>query len=47
MEASAEEDERISIEAVPLDALDDAIERCKDAKSLVGLLLLRSRLGAD
>jgi 8-oxo-dGTP pyrophosphatase MutT (NUDIX family) len=46
-EATAEEDERISIEAVPLGALDDAIERCKDAKSLVGLLLLRSRLAAD
>jgi ADP-ribose pyrophosphatase len=46
-EASAEEDERISIETIPLSELDGAIERCKDAKSLVGLLLLRSRLAAD
>jgi ADP-ribose pyrophosphatase len=40
----AEEEERISVEAVPLARIDDAIERCKDAKSLVGLLLLQSRL---
>jgi 8-oxo-dGTP pyrophosphatase MutT (NUDIX family) len=46
-EASAEENERISIEAIPLDELDGAIEGCKDAQSLVGLLLLRSRLAAD
>ena len=44
-EALAEEDERIRVEAVPLAEIDAAIERCRDAKSLVGLLLLRSRLG--
>ena len=42
--AAAEEDERIEIEAVPLDRLDEAIERCHDAKSLVGLLVLRARI---
>lgn len=39
--AGAEEEERIRVEAIPLAAIDDAIERCRDAKSLVGLLLLR------
>jgi ADP-ribose pyrophosphatase len=38
-----EEDERIEIVAWPLDRLDEAISACEDAKSLVGLLLLRSR----
>jgi 8-oxo-dGTP pyrophosphatase MutT (NUDIX family) len=42
--AEAEEDERIRVKAVPLADLDGAIERCRDAKSLVGLLLLRRRL---
>ena len=40
----AEEDERIEIVAWPLDRLDDAIGECEDAKSLIGLLLLRARL---
>jgi ADP-ribose pyrophosphatase len=40
------DDERIEIEAVPLGRLDEAIDRCSDAKTLVGLLLLRRRLGA-
>lgn len=43
-EAHAEEDERISIEGVPLADLDRAIDRCRDAKTLVGLLLLRERM---
>ncbi len=43
-EARAEEEERIEIETVPLDRIDDAIARCRDAKSLVGLLLLARRL---
>jgi ADP-ribose pyrophosphatase len=38
-----EEDERIEVVAWPLHRLDDAIAVCEDAKSLVGLLLLRSR----
>jgi ADP-ribose pyrophosphatase len=38
-----EEDERIEIVAWPLRRLDDAIDACEDAKSLVGLLLLRAR----
>jgi len=42
--SEAEEEERIRIEPVPLARIGDAIERCKDAKSLVGLLLLDARL---
>lgn len=38
-----EEDERIEVVAWPLARLDDAIAACSDAKSLVGLLLLRIR----
>jgi 8-oxo-dGTP pyrophosphatase MutT (NUDIX family) len=40
-----EEDERIEIVAWPLRRLDEAIAACTDAKSLVGLLLLRVRRG--
>ena len=45
-EAEAEADDSESIEVVewPLDDLDGAIEQCHDAKSLVGLLILRDRL---
>jgi len=39
----AEEDERIEIVPWPLDRLDDAIAQCEDAKSLIGLMLLRMR----
>jgi 8-oxo-dGTP pyrophosphatase MutT (NUDIX family) len=35
------EGERIEIVEVPLDELDEVIEACSDAKSLVGLLLFR------
>jgi 8-oxo-dGTP pyrophosphatase MutT (NUDIX family) len=38
-----EEDERIEVVAWPLARLDEAIAACEDAKSLVGLLLLRAR----
>jgi 8-oxo-dGTP pyrophosphatase MutT (NUDIX family) len=38
-----DEDERIEIVPWPLDRLDDAIAVCHDAKSLIGLLLLRLR----
>lgn len=38
-----EEDERISVVPWPLDRLDEAIAECEDAKSLIGLLLLRAR----
>jgi ADP-ribose pyrophosphatase len=37
------EGERIEIVEVPLDELDEAIEACFDAKSLVGLLLFREQ----
>lgn len=42
--AEADENERIEIEAVPLADLDALIERVVDAKTLIGLMLLRSRL---
>lgn len=40
-----EEDERIELVPWPLERLDDAIAACEDAKTLVGLLLLRRRRG--
>jgi 8-oxo-dGTP pyrophosphatase MutT (NUDIX family) len=40
--AESDENERIEIEPVPLDRVDDAIERCRDAKTLVGLLWFRA-----
>ena len=43
-EAEPEENERIEIEAVPLADLDTLIERVEDGKTLVGLMLLRTRL---
>lgn len=45
-EASADENERIAIEPWPLAKLDELIAECRDSKSLVGLLMLRARLGA-
>jgi ADP-ribose pyrophosphatase len=39
------EDERIDIEPRPLAELDAVIGECRDAKTLIGLLLLRDRLG--
>lgn len=41
--AHAEEDERIEVVPWPLERLDEAIARCEDAKSLVGLLWLARR----
>lgn len=38
-----DEDERIEIVPWPLHRLDDAIAECTDAKSLIGLMLLRAR----
>ena len=35
-------EERIEVVEIPLDRLDDAIHRCKDAKSLIGLLMLKA-----
>jgi ADP-ribose pyrophosphatase len=43
-EAEADENERIEVEAVPLADLDVLIERVVDGKTLVGLMLLRTRL---
>lgn len=42
--AEADEDERIEIVAVPLADLDETIRECRDAKTLIGLLWLRSFL---
>jgi ADP-ribose pyrophosphatase len=42
VEAQPSEGERIEVLEVPLDELDEAIEACSDAKSLVGLLLFRA-----
>ena len=40
--AEAGENERIEIETVPLERLDDVIAVCRDAKTLVGLLWLKA-----
>ena len=42
-ETETEENERIEIVSWPLDRLDDAIEQCEDAKSLIALLWLARR----
>jgi ADP-ribose diphosphatase len=42
--AEADENERIEIVEVPLGDLDEVIRECRDSKSLVGLLWLRSYL---
>jgi 8-oxo-dGTP pyrophosphatase MutT (NUDIX family) len=43
-EAEGDENERIEIVEVPLGELDQVIRECRDSKSLVGLLWLRSYL---
>ena len=47
-ESSAEsgEDERIEIVRWPLGRLDAAIDECRDAKTLIGLMWLQARLNA-
>jgi 8-oxo-dGTP pyrophosphatase MutT (NUDIX family) len=37
-------DERIEVVEFPLDRIEDAIARCEDAKSLIGLLMLKKLL---
>jgi 8-oxo-dGTP pyrophosphatase MutT (NUDIX family) len=46
VEPQRSEGERIETVTVPLDELDETIEQCADAKSLVGLMLLRELLRA-
>jgi ADP-ribose pyrophosphatase len=41
-----DEGERIEIVEVPISDLDSVLERCHDAKSLIGILLLRESLQA-
>jgi 8-oxo-dGTP pyrophosphatase MutT (NUDIX family) len=40
-DAESDEEERLEVVAWPLEDLDRAIEECRDAKSLIGLLLFR------
>ncbi len=42
-EAEVVDDERIDVEAWPLERLDELIDACYDSKSLLGLLELRAR----
>jgi 8-oxo-dGTP pyrophosphatase MutT (NUDIX family) len=42
--ASPEGDERLEIVQLPLSELDSTIARCKDAKSLIGMLMLKDLL---
>jgi ADP-ribose diphosphatase len=44
-EADSGEDERIEVVPWPLDRLDDAIAQTTDAKTIIGLTILRERLG--
>jgi ADP-ribose pyrophosphatase len=43
--ASSEENERIELVPWPLDSRGEAIDDCRDAKTLIGLLWLARRLG--
>jgi 8-oxo-dGTP pyrophosphatase MutT (NUDIX family) len=43
-EAEPDEDERLEVLEIPLSRLDETIAECRDAKSLVGLMLLREEL---
>jgi 8-oxo-dGTP pyrophosphatase MutT (NUDIX family) len=43
-QAEAGEEERIEVEEVPLERIDDAIAGCHDSKSLIGLLWLKTYL---
>ena len=43
-QAETDENERIEIVELPLGELDEVIRKCRDSKSLVGLLWLRSYL---
>jgi 8-oxo-dGTP pyrophosphatase MutT (NUDIX family) len=44
-DAQSDEEERLEVVAWPLAELDRAIEECRDAKSLIGLLLFRELQG--
>ena len=44
--ASSGENERIEVVRWPLAQLERAIEECRDAKTLIGLLWLARRLGS-
>ena len=40
-DAESDEEERLQVVVWPLEELDGAIEECRDAKSLIGLLLFK------
>ena len=44
--AEPEDDEMIEVVRVPLDELDSTIDACRDAKSIIGLMMLRDHLAA-
>jgi 8-oxo-dGTP pyrophosphatase MutT (NUDIX family) len=46
VDPSPDEGERIEVVAAPLDELDETIEQCVDAKSLIGLFLFRELVRA-
>ena len=46
MPAEPEDDERIEVVRVPLEELDSTIDVCADAKSIVGLMMLRDHLAS-
>jgi 8-oxo-dGTP pyrophosphatase MutT (NUDIX family) len=45
--AESDEEERIEVREVPLSDLDATIARCRDAKTLIGLLWFRAYLAGD
>ena len=45
-DAEPEDDERIEVVRVPLEELDSTIDICADAKSIVGLMMLRDHLAS-
>jgi 8-oxo-dGTP pyrophosphatase MutT (NUDIX family) len=46
-QAEADENERIEIVQWPLDRLDEAIDECRDSKSLIALMWLRDELAVS
>lgn len=44
VDSNPDDDERIEVIEIPLGEIDDVIARCRDGKSLVGLLMLKDLL---
>jgi ADP-ribose pyrophosphatase len=47
VDAESDDDERLEVVALPLAELDRGIAECRDAKSLIGLMILRDELRRD